>query len=667
MAEDPTNNYDVFLAELERVSTLDAKVTSMKKSQNQILTEIEEVKEFVGIEESDNQRNVVGKDKLPTTLKANERKRYENIGKQFVEGAGREFERIRKAVKFRDAMRTTKDTFLKGIDKLKMTVKKASKKGGFWTNLLKIVGVLSLIAFIFKDKIAKALPNLKENVEKVFDTVKGTVKHLIDKIFGESTTLVSGSFVAIVNRMFTQTLPGLASNFFNYTLPEVILNTYLAVLSTFSETAGQRLSENLNKDMNDLSEQVADDAEVQAELRTIGNLQEQKNVIQGVENLYNTIQQLAAKGEASDADVRDFIKNAGILAWSQSSIANAQAAEQLDSIVDAVNGNNVNLRQLIDSGNFDMTTFLNQYQSYLNEGENKETALFNSLSNLMGKKDLDEAQKQEVLQKIREQTKNGAVFQLMTAMISNQNKYENEANSILTQNAARDKVVLIEQERMKRMIEQPPLQVDYKEVFEGEVAKSLKDFLDKFSKFIEGNKLTPILEKGFTSIAEHYKNFFEQSINVLNNAVSGITGIIFDGTKDVQTVFTSPTQVNGDNNIIINVDLSDSTAGAFAMAINNLYTADNSIVKILEKTNEKLQEAVNAFSTTKDLHAASMKYVEISTNNLHEIVDKKEAMAWKQININSRDIMRLDGEIHDQKQQSYSNDYVPVIMLPSCQ
>jgi len=72
----------------------------------------------------------------------------------------------------------------------------------------------------------------------------------------------------------------------------------------------------------------------------------------------------------------------------------------------------------------------------------------------------------------------------MTAMISNQNKYEDEANSILTQNAARDKVVLIEQERMKRMIEQPPLQVDYKEVFEGEVAKSLKDVLDKFSKFI---------------------------------------------------------------------------------------------------------------------------------------------------------------------------------------
>lgn len=667
MAEDPTNNYDLFLAELERVSTLDAKVTSMKKSQNQILTEIEEVKEFVGIEESDNQRNVVGKDKLPTTLKANERKRYENIGKQFVEGAGREFERIRKAVKFRDAMRTTKDTFLKGIDKLKMTVKKASKKGGFWTNLLKIVGVLSLIAFIFKDKIAKALPNLKENVEKVFDTVKGTVKHLIDKIFGESTTLVSGSFVAIVNRMFTQTLPGLASNFFNYTLPEVILNTYLAVLSTFSETAGQRLSENLNKDMNDLSEQVADDAEVQAELRTVGNLQEQKNVIQGVENLYNTIQQLAAKGEASDADVRDFIQNAGILAWSQSSIANVQAAEQLDSIVDAVNGNNVNLRQLIDSGKFDMTTFLNQYQSYLNAGENKETALFNSLSNLMGKKDLDEAQKQEALQKIREQTKSGAVFELMTAMISNQNKYEDEANSILAQNAARDKVVLIEQERMKRMIEQPPLQVNYKEVFEGEVAKSLKDVLDKFSEFIQGNNLTPILEKGFTSIAEHYEKFFKQSIEVLNNAVSGITGIIFDGTKDVQTVFTSPKQVNGNNNIIINVDLSDSTAGAFSMAINNLYTADNKIVETLEKTNEKLQEAVTAFSTTKDLHAASMKYVEISTNNLHEIVDKKEAMAWKQININSRDIMRLDGEIHDQKQQSYSNDYVPVIMLPSCQ
>jgi len=133
----------------------------------------------------------------------------------------------------------------------------------------------------------------------------------------------------------------------------------------------------------------------------------------------------------------------------------------------------------------------------------------------------------------------------------------------------------------------------------------------------------------------------------LNNAVSGITGIIFDGTKDVQTVFTPPTQVNGNNNIIINVDLSDSTAGAFAMAINNLYTADNKIVETLEKTNEKLQEAVTAFSTTKDLHAASMKYVEISTNNLHEIVDKKEAMAWKQININSRDIMRLDGEIHD--------------------
>ena len=53
MADENTGMYDYFLSELDKVSKIDVTVKSLKKEQKQLVVDVEEVKEFVGIEETE--------------------------------------------------------------------------------------------------------------------------------------------------------------------------------------------------------------------------------------------------------------------------------------------------------------------------------------------------------------------------------------------------------------------------------------------------------------------------------------------------------------------------------------------------------------------------------------------------------------------------------------
>ena len=171
MASSP-DIYDVLIEELEKVDKLSQRLSITTSHQKQLQGEVEEVKEFVGFEDEAQSKNVIDKNKLPARLTPNERVRYENIGKQFTLGAGKEFQRIREKIKFSERMSTAKDNFEKGFDSIKKKVRQVKKGKGIWSKIFKVVAILGLLGYIFKEKIAKMFPEstnfLKNLVEKSY-------------------------------------------------------------------------------------------------------------------------------------------------------------------------------------------------------------------------------------------------------------------------------------------------------------------------------------------------------------------------------------------------------------------------------------------------------------------------------------------------------------------
>ena len=153
MAGLDTDMLDTLLVELEKVDKMDKKVIEVSSSQKNIQRDITEVKEFVGFDDSAQTKNIIDKDKLPARLTLNERVRYENIGKQFTLGASKEFQKIREKIKFSEKMSTAKDTFIKGFERMKKSMRHVKKSSGLWSKIFKIIGILGLLGYIFKDKI----------------------------------------------------------------------------------------------------------------------------------------------------------------------------------------------------------------------------------------------------------------------------------------------------------------------------------------------------------------------------------------------------------------------------------------------------------------------------------------------------------------------------------
>ena len=107
MANDDSNNmnYDSVILELQRIEELQETQEKLEKKISETVEEVDEMKSFtekieeaIGIDESDKKKNVIDGGKLSSTLTTSEKKRYENIGKEFVAGAGKELENVRSMI-----------------------------------------------------------------------------------------------------------------------------------------------------------------------------------------------------------------------------------------------------------------------------------------------------------------------------------------------------------------------------------------------------------------------------------------------------------------------------------------------------------------------------------------------------------------------------------------
>lgn len=661
MADENTGMYDYFLSELDKVSKIDVTVKSLKKEQKQLVVDVEEVKEFVGIEETEKQSNVIDKDKLPAVLTGNEKKRYENIGKQFVEGAGKEFIRIKNAIKFKNNMSTVRDTFLKGFDKIKSTVKTMNKKSGFWKKLLEVVALLTLVAYVFRDKIAKVMPNVGGKIKEVLESGKTLIKNLINDIFENVSKSVGKSFGSIVTHMLTNTLPNIVTMFFQWTLPEALLATWLTVLSTFSSSAEQRLGEMIEGGIGDVAEEVGSGAE--AQVITKGETQEVKGgEIEAVLKLQRDIEVLGQTGQVSDQSLREFISEAGIAAVYQEGAKNSQVQATLDNMLDIVVGQNVDLKKYVDEEKFDITSFLTQYQTRINDAADKEVETVRLLAQTLGES-LTEEQIQQRAAQLRQSESNKNAYDVITQAATAQKRLQDEAGRIIALNATKNKELDAEQERIRKIAEQPPIQVDFNEVFDTKITDTLKDVLGTLKKFIGGDSvvLQNYIKSGMDKVAAFYRLFFEGSLDAIFKVIEGVSSIA-DGNAG-ESSYLIENRVEGNNNIVINVDLSDSSSDALIKAVTALRESESGIVAKMEETNKKLEEVAKTIQQIGDLHAASVQYVDGKDKELHTIIDAKEALVWGQVNKNKNDITVIRNSLQNNSMSPTRNENVPIAML----
>ena len=197
MADVNSEMFDTLLNELNKVEELSSTVRGVVSSQHKISGEVTEVKEFVGFDEDVQTKNVIDKNKLPAKLSTQERVRYENIGKQFTLGAGKEFQKIRDKIRFSEKMSTAKDTFIKGFEKIKSKVKSVKKSGGLWSKIFKIISLLGIIGLFFKDKLTTIFPKttdfLKDMVEKI-KTSLGGEHGILSEMYNYLKDCISVSF-----------------------------------------------------------------------------------------------------------------------------------------------------------------------------------------------------------------------------------------------------------------------------------------------------------------------------------------------------------------------------------------------------------------------------------------------------------------------------------------
>lgn len=251
------------LQQLQKVQRLQNNVNNIYSITDGLSYDVEQIKKEKEKQQSGEEDQNVIPQKVPSVLTNNERKRYENIGKQFVEGAGKEFDRIKKAISLKDKMKTNNDKFVENVKKAKDTSKKVAKKSSFWKKFLAVIAIIGLVGLLFRDKIAKLLPDFSGGNEGFLKGLKKNMGSLLSNLLDYITNIAGGAVGGVVRYISTNVVPTLVGDFFNITLPRSIVATVLTMLSLFSSGAERQLDQFLKQDMAEHAEKGAEKADAQ--------------------------------------------------------------------------------------------------------------------------------------------------------------------------------------------------------------------------------------------------------------------------------------------------------------------------------------------------------------------------------------------------------------------
>lgn len=613
MADVNPEMFDTLLDELAKVDKLSAKVNSVSKSQEQLTSDVEEMKEFVGYEDDSQLKNVIDKKKLPTRLTNNERIRYENIGKQFMLGAGKEFDRIRNKIKFGEMMSTTKDKFVKGFEKIKSKITSTKKGSGLWSKIFKIIALLGILGYIFKDKIAKLLPNTTQFFSNLIDKVQDATGKMLIGLWDFIKEHLSGSFSGILKHLANVVIPNSVGTFFGKTLPDALLETWLAIMSTFSSSAGEQLSKmagqsvtDIANETTDLAQQQIDEIEKSSKESNAKDFQNQIKELKYIGYLLKEAEnQSEVYGMIDDSMVQKMIKDSGKLAIEN---ASSEAYYKLSWATKTFFGDkNKNLQELIDSGQFDATRFVQLYSDFKKKEEDTHVSFVKAFNDALGNRALAKNELDKKVNELKRSYGDGLSNPLDEVVKLHETYFKQTTKAF----GEKQKMQMEKDKELQSQLnikKAPPVVVSFDKALDAALTDTLKGTFESIKNFLEGGDVSLVkhFSDGVIQLSEFYKGFFEKSLGILQSVVENVDSVT--AVKDGEEIQTQ--HANGGNNIILNVDLSDSMSVGISSAISSLVQTENNVISQIQKTNNKLDTLNNVVKLINNLHSASQQYVD---------------------------------------------------------
>lgn len=598
-----------------------------------------ELLEAAGLEEDDKERNVIGKDKLTATLTSSEKKRYQNIGKEFIDGAGKEFQRILKASKFKNMMSAVKEKFTAGIAKMKRAIKKAKKASGFLAKLLLIIGLLGGIFYLFKDKITSAIPNITQFVKDIFQKAKDFLGGLVEKAF---TFFTGGNLISAGLGVVIGYFKDAIRIFFGQTLPDAIYELYLNVLSMFSSDAEdlkeEFASHPANQPVQEQAVSIANDANDEAESGVQleeGIAASQRVVEEAGQNLNNlTTTQLTNLQSASST------------AQFHGLDANSPLVQQLNDLADG----DADIMQMINDGQVDTRHLFSQIREASKDGELSRQEAFEALrSSIMDEEMQRNMQLRQITEGMQNQQQNGqpqitidgepiasangspvttiannaanqaesqtAAFEAITQAAIADGRRQDEINAQLNARQQRQ-----QSQQRETSITANEVQLEsYKRVTlnaQNAISDTLKEaFLDlstAIKNFLSADDLTKSLTAGITVLNANFVTFFDeirkyatdmlknladvaQSSFTFYNKLVGLLDAQGEAVRQAQQASAeeAAAQAEGERRlrefaINVNVDMGGDRPHTQFEFLKDVISIDTTLSRTLEQTNTKL-------------------------------------------------------------------------------
>lgn len=590
MAEETDNQNNNFrwiliedeLDRIQRLEKLNEQVSVKVESNSE---QIQNIQDKVGDEKND---NVIGANQLPSTLSSNERKRFENIGKNFIQGASNEFKSIKNAVEFSEKMSTKKNDFGEKIKKLEKDVKVESKKGSFLKSLFKIMGVVGLVALLFKDKLSKYVPDFTKSTSDIFSTIKKFLGNFVYEIsnivIGDISSSLNSSLIHLVNQQF----PIMLNIFFNQTLPNILLRSYLTALAQFSSDAEDRLKELDNESKNNGSESKGLIFIPQAPDVTYQYIQER--------TVTRNEKGVITRDEATERDLRDALKNSLTLQLQQQKYFYDLLDKQLTDIF----GDKTSIKSLSDNPAFDMEKFLEEIVARVSDGITKDElikAYKVGGGNTDVKGDDTIVMQEEAVKQIQK-----AAQAFSTSIVTRINNKQLE----------------------KKESSKGTIQVTVSEDVANTFVEKFKPLLEAITNFFRSSDISDRLTKQWNLTITKFKDFYEteftNTLGQINEALTKLNSNSIFEKKDDETKDTVQKEETKETSLTIKLDLSNQVSGGISTFIQNKNEIDRTTNSLIQQSNKILTDLGTKISQIKDLHAANREEIEKKKQEIEKAV-----------------------------------------------
>lgn len=203
--------------ELEKISKMEDSIDTFNKA----------VKKSSSLSEDKKEENVIKKDEISTILSAKEKKRYENLGKSFMEGANAVINDIQQSIekKERNSLEA-KDNIEKKIKEAKEEKEKdEKKKSSVVGKILIATAAIGALYLIFHETINSGIMKMYDYVKNGMIGFGDFIKKSASSIFSffgnmfikASESLSGGGVLNII-------LVGIIKEFFGFTLPNLVIH-----------------------------------------------------------------------------------------------------------------------------------------------------------------------------------------------------------------------------------------------------------------------------------------------------------------------------------------------------------------------------------------------------------------------------------------------------------